>query len=191
MEIPTPIAPKTISSEISALCERLVVGGIPVYLTVNPSPEAVVNECYQNVEKAIAKNGGNMQCGWQIWETIPGVMIEAEFHAVWKDASNIYHDLTPKELAGIDRILFLPDPHRKYEGKQVDNVRIPLVKDQLLDQFIENETLYFEATNKGSLANYHGVIELTHEIKKILEKRAALGLAVFEKYFNTDESKSS
>ncbi len=150
-----------------------------------------MNECYENVKRVMAEKGGSMQCGWQIWETLPGVMIEAEFHAVWKDTDAHYHDVTPKEIVGINRTLFLPDNVRKYENRQIDNVRIPLVRDPLLDQFIKNETLYFEATNKGALVNYHGVIELTDELKEILEKRVALGFAVFEKYFNADGSKSS
>lgn len=183
MEIPIPSAPKIISPEISALCESLVIGGIPLYLDVNPSSDAIINECYQNVKKMIVEKGGSMQCGWQIWETIPGVLIEAEFHAVWKDVDDVYHDITPKEFPGVNKILFLSDPYRIYEGKQIDNVRIPLVIDPLIDLFIENEISYFNAINRGDLAAYHGEVMLTDELNKILDKRIQIGFKVLEKYY--------
>jgi hypothetical protein len=191
MEIPSPRAPRAIYPEVLVLCERLVPGGTPVYLKTESSAGMVVNDCYGNAVRKIASNGGAMQCGWQIWETLPGVMIEGEFHAVWVDTDGVYHDITPKAISSIDGILFLPDNARQYEGRQIDNERVSLVSDSLLDQFVENEKLYFEVMNRGDLADYHGVVEMTDEMKKTLERKIQLGSAIIEKYYNSDESKSS
>jgi hypothetical protein len=191
MEIPLPRAPRTLYPEISVLCERLVPGGTSVYLKTESVAGTFVNDCYGNVDRMIAKNGGVMQCGWQIWETLPGVMIEGEFHAVWVDAKGDYHDITPKAISGINTILFLPDSTRKYEDRQIDNERISLVSDSLLDQFIKNEKSYFEAMNQGDLGDYHGVVVMTDKMKEILKRKMQLGTAIIEKYYNSDESKSS
>ncbi len=191
MEIPLPRAPRAIYPEISALCERLVPGGTPLYLKTKSVAGMVVNDCYGNVGRMIAQYGGAMQCGWQIWETLPGVMIEGEFHAVWVNPEGDYHDVTPKAISSIDTILFLPDYIREYGGRQIDNERVSLVGDPLIDQFIENEKSYFEAMNQGDLADYHGVVVMTDAMKEILKRKMQLGTEIIEKYYNFDESKSS
>lgn len=99
----------------------------------------------------IKNKGGSIQYGWQIWETLPNLMAEAEFHAVWIDKEGVSHDVTQKSLSDIKQVLFLPDPSRKYLNKQIDNVRIPLQNESLIKQFIENSEKYFEATNRVSL----------------------------------------
>ena len=82
MLIPLPkVASKTMSNIID-LCERLVPDGKPLYLNIEANSGTIKNECYKNVERMIKNNGGSIQYGWQIWETIPDLMAEAEFHAV-------------------------------------------------------------------------------------------------------------
>ena len=45
-------------------------------------------------------------------------------------------DITPKP-EGERRILFVPDPRRRYEGVTIDNVRMPLRDDLLIKHFIQ------------------------------------------------------
>ena len=45
-------------------------------------------------------------------------------------------DITPKP-EGETRILFVPDPRRRYEGLAIDNVRMPLRDDLLIKHFIQ------------------------------------------------------
>ena len=112
-------------------------------------------------------------------------MAEAEFHAVWIDKNSTLHDVTPKSLPGINRILFLPDPSRQYLGKQIDNVRIPLQDEILIQQFIKNAEKYFEATNQGKLADYHGYIikDSNSEIQKLLEEKNEIFIKIIQKFF--------
>ena len=111
--------------EVRALCARLVPGEIPVVLNVETVPGSEVNDCTANVERIVAGHGGRCQLGWQLWETLPGVMLEAEFHSVWVDPEGDLREVTPKAL-GFKQIVFLPDPKLHYEGRQIDNVRVPL-----------------------------------------------------------------
>ncbi len=185
MSIPMPQAANINSSDIQALCKRLVPDSQPIYLDVEKYDLSIENDCYANVEKVIQSKGGSIQYGWQIWETLLGVMAEAEFHAVWVDPHKKYHDITPKALPGIDRILFLPDLNRVYAGRQIDNIRIALRTDPLISQFIQNEENYFEVMNRGELANYHGEIIMTPEIERILEKKREFLTALVQKYYQT------
>ncbi|MDP3996811.1 MAG: zinc chelation protein SecC [bacterium] len=181
--LPLPKTADGTLPEIIALCQKVAPGQKAVYLEIEPVEEAIVNECYGNVDKAIHKSGGSIQYGWQIWETMPDVMAEAEFHAVWKDTDGNLHDVTPKEMPGITRILFLPDPTRNYSGRQIDNIRIALKDDPLVHSFITNAESYFEVTNRGELADYHGEIDLTPEMKDLMRKNAELFLAIVQKYY--------
>lgn len=183
--LPLPI-PKTADKtmlEIIALFQKVAAGQKAVYLEIEPVEEAIVNECYGNVDKVIQKSGGSIQYGWQIWETVPDVMAEAEFHAVWKDTNGNLHDVTPKEMPGITRILFLPDPARSYSGRQINNIRIALKDDPLVHSFITNAESYFEVTNRGELADYHGEIVLTPEMKDLRRKKAETFLAILQKFY--------
>lgn len=168
---------------IIALCEQLVPNGKPLYLDVEVINGSIESECYKNVESVIKNKGGTIQYGWQIWETIPDLMAEAEFHAVWADNSGELHDVTPKSLSEINQILFLPDPVRKYGSRQIDNVRVPLQDEILIKQFIENAKKYFEATNRDELANYHGCIVANSEIQKLVKEKNEIFLNIIQKFW--------
>ena len=91
-----------------------------------------------------------MIVGWAIWEW-PGVFIEAEFHAVWASPEGQLVDFAPRSLRS-SHVVFLPDPSRKYEGRQVDNIRKPLVRHNDLIRYLFIFRRRFEILNKGDLA---------------------------------------
>lgn len=183
MSVPLPKVASNTMPNIIDLCERLVPNRKPFYLNVEIIDGAIKNECYNNVESIIKNKGGSIQYGWQIWETIPDFMAEAEFHAVWADDNGTLHDVTRKSLSGINQILFLPDPSRKYTGRQIDNVRIPLQDEILIKQFIENVEKYFEVTNRDELANYHGYIIVDSEIQKLVKEKNEIFFKIIQKFF--------
>jgi hypothetical protein len=111
------------------------------------------------VPKHVSAYGGDQVFGWTIWEW-PKVFIEAEFHSVWRDSEGAMLDVTKKSRE-IPRILFLPDPSRRYSGRQVNNRRKPLCHDPDVKRFIELSDLYHQALNEGDLADYYGEIELS------------------------------
>ncbi len=184
MSIPFPKVASNTMPSIVALCEQLVPSGKSVYLDVEIINGAIENECYKNVAYMIKNKGGSIQHGWQIWETLPSLMAEAEFHAVWIDKESILHDVTPKSLLGIKQILFLPDPSRKYSDRQIDNVRIPLRDESLVKQFIENAKKYFEVTNRGELADYHGELIVTPEMKNLIKEKNEIFLKIIQKFYS-------
>ncbi|MCY1550876.1 hypothetical protein D9M68_871620 [compost metagenome] len=54
----------------------------------------------------------------------------------------------------------MQDPRREYAGRQVDNVRRPLVDDRDVVRFLFLAKRRFEITNQGDLAYQHGAISL-------------------------------
>jgi hypothetical protein len=151
--------PQVISEEITKLCAGLVENPQPLFLDVTPIEGAQVNDCFLVVENQIQQHGGSICYGWQIWEW-PLVFVEAEFHAVWRDNSGILHDITPK-IPATNRILFLPDPVRIYQDRQIDNVRRPLTLTADIKEFISASEAIYEFMNRGERTNQHGEITLT------------------------------
>lgn len=176
MLMPGSGRPSKITPAILALAHELVDGGQPQFVDVTPVADADPNDCFPVVERYARQHGGSVSYGWQIWEW-PGVMVEAEFHAVHRSPAGALRDLTPK-LLPTPRILFLPDPTRRYEGTQVSNVRRPLTADPRIVEFIQVCNDEFQLMNRGSRALQHGDIELSGEeateLVRIQERKAAL-----------------
>jgi hypothetical protein len=128
--------PNNISKPIKKLAKQLVDLPNLIYVIIVPEAFSILNECYENVRLKIAKDGGNIQYGWQIWEW-PNIYIEAEFHAVWVSTTNELIDVTPKDYS-VERILFLPDPIRIYHNHSIDNERRPLWNDKLIRDFLRS-----------------------------------------------------
>ena len=166
--------PRDISEEILHLCAELVDNPQPLFLNITPIQDGQVNDCFQVVEAQVRRHGGSVCIGWEIWEW-PLVLIEAEFHAVWRDDHGTLHDLTPK-LLPVQRILFLPDPSRIYQGRQIDNVRRPISPEFDVADFIKASEAVFEFMNRGSRAERHGKIVLegadAEEYDRIMDRKS-------------------
>ena len=153
-----PCTPRAITEAVRSFCRGVAAGSQPVYLDARPVPGAAPDDCFAVVARRVALRGGERVLGWQIWEH-PGLMIEAEFHAVWRDPSGRLADITPKP-EGISSILFLPDPSRSYEGRQVNNIREPLWDTPEVREFIAAADARFEFMDRDERSYQHGKIVL-------------------------------
>lgn len=103
--------------------------------------------------------------------------MEAEFHAVWASPTGELIDVTPKNRQ-VCRVLFLPDNHLVYSGRQVNNVRRPLSADPCVTEYFATFDAEFELLNRGARADQHGEIELTDsevdEYASLQKRRAFL-----------------
>jgi hypothetical protein len=130
-----PQIPRTDAPALLALCHELSPGQAPVSLAVKPVSHAVPNDCFSTVRRQARVAGGDMVHGWQVWEW-PGLFLEAEFHAVWRDRAGELRDITPKS-APVASITFVVDPLRVFSGMRVPNVRRALTADPRVRTFIE------------------------------------------------------
>lgn len=153
------IGPAIPSAEhVISFCASIVGGHAPIAVRSDPLRGEPFNDCFRTVPKHIKSKGGSQIIGWAIWER-PGVFIEAEFHAIWKNQEDELVCVTHRQQ-DFSSITFLADPCRLYEGRQVDNIRKPLVKDNDVVRFLFLAKRRFEILNTGKLAEMHGEVSL-------------------------------
>lgn len=169
--------PPEITKHVVRLIAKVAPGQTPVYLNVTPDENGRVNECFPNVNARIAKSGGTMLCGWQLWEW-PNILVEAEFHAVWVSPDGAMSEITPKQH-GEETILFVPSPSLLYEGVARDNVRIPIRDDLLVHHFIRVSEEIVKVMNRGDRAGMYGYVNVpAHEIEPLLNAKVFLGQSI-------------
>lgn len=145
-------------------CLGVAAGQEPIAVVCQPLPNQPENECFSILPEHARVFGGEQVIGWAIWER-PSVFIEAEFHAIWRSPSGEHIDISTRAHR-FESITFLPDPNRKYVGRQVDNLRKPLVKDRDVIRFLYLARRKFEIENTGDLANQHGYITLPKKLER-------------------------
>ena len=174
--------PTVTDEDLTGLLAKISSNEKPRYVPCRPIPNAPINECFPLVEKAIALKGGKRVLGWQIWKN--KLLIESEFHAIWEKPNGECIDITPK-IRPFSEILFIPDSKATYTGEQVNNIRINITGNKLVDEFILICDTIFRIENKGERAlqyelHLKGKEAQAHRIltnaKKILEMMALKGL---------------
>lgn len=165
--------PEEIALHILELAEAIAPESRPIYVPVRPIPGGVENECFSNVAAAVKQSGGERRLGWALWEW-PGVMVEGEFHAIWKTEAGQLIDVSPRQDCE-SRILFLPDPSRSYDGRAVNNVRRALLDDPFVSEYLRVADGIFEVLNRGDRAFTNGPITMPkEEILPLLARKALL-----------------
>lgn len=147
-------------------------------------------DCFNIVKTKVANFGGRMILGWQIWQT--NILMEAEAHAVWEDQNQELHDISPKAFnLPIDKIVFIEDSKMKYEGKQIQNIRINITKNSVVDDFIKASKLFFHLQNKGERAKFYDLSGILNEdeIKEI--GNAHNWKVKLQQFFETGNSEKS
>jgi hypothetical protein len=153
-----PVTPAELGPTLTSLCKHLIPHIAPFYVDVAPLRDAPANECFPLVEAHVGKHGGTRVLGWALWE-MPGLFVEAEFHAVWRSPSGDYLDLAPKARPSA-RVLFLPSVDAVYEGRQVNNVRRAVSDDPEVERYFQGFDELFEFMNRGERADLHGEVQL-------------------------------
>lgn len=176
----TTSEPRDLFPHVIEFCRSIVRDGRPEYLLIEAGRDDEPIECISNVRRRITAVGGEPAYGWAIWEW-HGVMIEAEFHTVWRDGKGALHDVTPRP-APIQRVLFLPDPELNDSGRQINNIRRSLIDDPRVQEFINANDAQFELMNRGERADQLGKVEITAEEAKeldvIQERKTSLGYSI-------------
>lgn len=133
----------------------IVPGALPLDVPCRPLSEKPFDDCFPIVDEQVATNGGLQVVGWAVWE-LHGVFIEAEFHAVWRSPKGDLVDVVPRRRP-VTKIAFVPDAVRRYENRQVDNVRKQLVVDNDVKRFLFLNRRRFDILNAGDRALQHEV----------------------------------
>lgn len=143
------IVPQLNDKHLKELIKIIGLMSDPYYVPVKIECFAKVNECFSAVDEKIKRDGGSKLFGWQIWKL--NFLMEAEFHAIWKSDDGDLLDITPK-IISVDKIAFLPDFNTKYTGAQVDNIRLNMTNNSIVDDFINIAQAEFKILNRGDRA---------------------------------------
>jgi hypothetical protein len=124
-------------TQIQALFEELLnkieAKYYPINVPLQPENAAELSNCFNNVARKVAKDGGSIVYGWAL---LPQKhILEAEKHAIWKTPDGEYLDITPRSIP-IPMLQFVIDDEFKYEGQLVGNVRINTTKNKVVDDWI-------------------------------------------------------
>lgn len=153
------VTPPRLTSDVMALC-RSIAGedAQPVYVSIVPEADAGANDCFPTVARKVARDGGQMVCGWRIRE-VPRVFVEAEFHSVWQSPDEGLIDVGT--VGDYKRTLFMPYPQRSYDGRQVDNVRRAVFKHPAVLDLFRAARDEFNLMNRGERAGQCGLLLLS------------------------------
>lgn len=122
-----------INKYLPTLLESIKAQYSPIAIIIQPDQDASINSCFYNVERKVAKDGGIAIYGWIIRPL--KYMIEAEKHAIWKAPDSSYLDITPT-IQPMSQTLFVIDDDFVYSGQLVDNVRINISDNKVVDDWI-------------------------------------------------------
>jgi hypothetical protein len=171
------IVPKPNDSHLSRLLDKIEADFEPAYLEVEAQTGDVL-DCFNIVNDKVAKDGGKMILGWQIWKT--PFLIEAEAHSVWEDENGDIHDISAKQHP-VTTICFVEDPKLTYDGKQINSVRMNITSNKLVDQFIETFNTKFRLQNKGRRAAHYDLSEILtlseiQQIEDVVMLQSGIGI---------------
>ena len=172
--------PRTINSHIRRLCARLGIGWKPQYLPVIARADSGFLDCFSDVARQVAEHGGAIVCGWQLWE-FPRILVEAEFHAVWRRPNGALVDVQHK-LDGEREILFVEDRTRTFTGVRVDNVRLAVGKDPLIAEFIAGNEEFQRVFNERHGGKPPGLVKLEPDLARMYKALELTQVELIRRY---------
>lgn len=143
-----------ISDNVKKLLSKLNIEADSIVIKCIPEKGAELDNCFRIVECKVESNGGSLVIGWHIRES--EILVEAILHAVWKKEDGELLDISPKPVP-TKEILFVQDTDTFYEGRQVDNIRLNILGNRLVDDLIEVCEASFRLQNKGERAFQHAI----------------------------------
>lgn len=143
-----------ISDDVKKLLFKINSETDPIVIKCIPEKGEELNNCFPLVESKVAVSGGTSVLGWHIRES--KLLVEAIFHAVWKREDGELIDISPKPVP-TKEILFIQDASASYEGRQVDNIRLNILGNRLVDDLIEICEASYRLQNKGERAYQHAL----------------------------------
>lgn len=174
--------PNNTDQDLEKLLVKLNAEYDPIRVKIKPTSDSKSLDCTENVNRQVQKSGGKSIFGWRVWKSKN--LIEAEFHSVWENNKGELIDITPLQPGlKFTHILFVEDESLIYEGKQIDNVRLNITQNELVDLFINSCEAIYKIKNRGDRAFLHDEDfskSLTTEDIKEIEEYSIIQSAIFQ-----------
>jgi hypothetical protein len=125
-------------------------------------------ECYNNVQKYLMNNQGEIQFGWS-YSQLGNIVLKLTGHVVVKRSDNSLLCVTPSEH-DTNKIFFTPD---NSVGSLISNNKLPakihaLVDDEIVQKFVKLDQLHNQMRLDGNLIGIEYIMNEKHLISKRL-----------------------
>jgi hypothetical protein len=127
-------SPKEETQFVKKLLEKINSEFLPEQISLRIEEYSEKLNCFNNVDRKVELDGGKVHYGWAIYQT--NILCEAERHAVWENEDKELIDITPREV-DFEQIMFVSDNDFEYKGQIIDNYRINITKNKVVDHFIK------------------------------------------------------
>ena len=172
------VPPSRITADVRRLCRKLGDVEEPVFVEVEPRTDSGLNDCFMDVQRQVAEFGGSVQHGWLIW-LLPGILIEGEFHSVWRRPDASLLDVTFKQ----DRerqILFAPDRVRQFADLRVPTIRHAIGRDPRIKQFMELSERFQRLAGERYRDRFGQAVVLEDDLIALRRRMTALGVELMQ-----------
>lgn len=124
--------PSEINGYVEMLMDKLNAEFEAEFVPVVPALFSKEEQCFNNVAEKVKRDGGSSHYGWAVWQS--DIICEGERHAVWESPEGNLVDITPRD--SLSQILFISDNNLDYRGQLIDNVRINITSNKIVDDYI-------------------------------------------------------
>ncbi len=124
--------PEVVSDRIKAAAVELGATKEPVFVPVRRVTGAIKQDCYGNVEKKIALDGGEIVYGWMIYESSYGYL-NIIHHAVWRSPAGELVDVS----VHTEKTTCFAEGAAAFEGKMIMGRCIPTTNDAAIVRYCE------------------------------------------------------
>lgn len=139
-------SPTEITNDVKRVLARLKTKNTPQQIPIRPENDCIPGSCFYNVERKVGRDRGKSRFGWAILQG--SFICEAEHHAIWESDEGELVDVTPREDE-MKEIMFVSDNDLVFQGNAIDNVRINVLGDPMVDDFIRIAETLSVALSKG------------------------------------------
>lgn len=156
------------------LLRKISAQSNPITIPIVPESDAVINSCFYNVRRKVARDGGKPVYGWAL--RLTQHILEAEKHAIWLGPEGNYVDITPP--CHVEAYTaFVIDNSFVYDGQVIDNVRLNMTNNKLVDDLIAVNEVIGKAWAYGRRTGEHEVA-LPEIFKNLVEGLETVSQAI-------------
>lgn len=146
----------------------------PIAVPIVPESDSVVNSCFYNVRRKVARDGGKSVYGWAL--RVTQHILEAEKHAIWLSPEGNYVDVTPASHVET-YTAFVVDASFVYDGLVIDNVRLNMTDNDVVDDLIAVNEIIGKAWAYGRRTEEYEVV-LPEIFKNLVEALEPVSQAI-------------
>lgn len=158
----------------------------PVIVKVEPVAQAGFDNCYFNVAKQVESAGGTIRYGWSLHQTT--MLCEAEHHAVWERQDGTLIDVTPRRDGQL-YTHFATDQTAAYKGKHIDNVRLNITGNSLVDDLIVISEVQTDLLNTGTRLS-DGILQISSDKLQAWEQLQRIKAGICEVFWQGGSAES-